>query len=94
MNKEIIFGFLIGLIVPLIAYFALYYIKYDDMTMNAYMTASMSKTFMPTIIQFCIFANLPLFLLFNFIKRFNYCIGIFSATILYGLLMLGVRFLG
>lgn len=94
MNKEIIFGFFIGLTVPLIAYFALYYMKYDDMTMNAYLNSTMSKTFMPSIIKFCIFANLPTFLIFNFTKRFNYCIGIFIATILYGLLMLAVRFFG
>ncbi len=92
INKQSFNGFMFGLIVPWIVFIGLYLIRYPDMSFHEYFHRSMSYNSLPIIIKFCVFGNLPFFLLFNVLKRFDFCMGIFGATILYILVMLAVRF--
>jgi hypothetical protein len=91
-EKPIFNGLMLGLIIPILVLFIWYYTQQSSMSFEAFSNRVLSKTLLPSTIRFCVFANLPFFLLFNFIKRFEVCIGIFISTILYVLLMLIYRF--
>lgn len=93
LNKQAFNGFMFGLIVPWIVFIGLYLMKYQHITFNQYYHQSFSYSSLPVIIKFCVFGNLPFFLLFNFLKRFEFCMGIFLATLLYILVMFVVRYL-
>lgn len=93
LNQQSFNGFMLGLIVPWIVFIGLYLMKYDDvMGFSEYFHRSFSYSSLPSIIKFCVFGNLPFFLLFNFMKRFEFCMGIFAATLLYIIPMLIFRF--
>jgi hypothetical protein len=83
---------MLGLIMPWVVFFGLYIFKYDFMSFHDYFHQSMTYSSLPVIIKFCVFGNLPFFLLFNFMKRFEFCTGIFVSTILYLIIMLTVRY--
>jgi hypothetical protein len=91
-NQHTFNGFMLGLIVPWIVFIGLYLMKYEHLPFNEYFHRSMSYSSLPVIIKFCVFGNLPFFLLFNFMKRFEFCMGIFAATILYIIPMFLVRY--
>ena len=93
LNKQSFNGFMFGLLMPWIIFIGLYLMKYQDMPFQEYFHRSMSYSSLPIIIKFCVFGNLPFFLLFNFLKRFDFCMGIFASTILYIIIMLVVRFI-
>jgi len=92
LEKPIFNGIMLGLIVPALVLFIWYYIQYSTMSFDGFVERALSKTLLPSTIRFCVFANMPLFLLFNVLKRFEVCIGIFISTIVYIAIMLLYRF--
>lgn len=86
-------GFLIGLIVPVITYFVIYLIQYNHWEFADYLYQSKMKNTAPMILRIMVFPNLPIFLGFNFFKKFMICQGIFSASILFIVPMLLIKFL-
>lgn len=90
-------GFILGLILPMVMLMLLYHFnhRYGYKDWNDYVFAlTNDKTFsqLPTLIWNCVFLNLPFFMLFNLIKKFNLCIGIFIASTLYIAAMLVIKF--
>lgn len=92
LGKPIFNGFMLGIIIPALVFQILYYIQYSSMPFESFLQRSLSKTFLPSTIRFCVFANMPLFLLFNILKKFEVCIGIFISTIIFIAIMLLYRF--
>ena len=86
-------GILVGLLVPLLSYFVIYLVMYSHLEFSYFFEISRMKNTAPGIIRTMVFANLPIFLLGNIIKRFLFCKGIFISSILYIMIMLAINYL-
>lgn len=85
-------GFILGLILPLIMYELYHQIKYSDATWEQYVNVTKNMMILPSIIKVCVFINLPFFMLFNILKKFNICKGLGIASLLYIIAMLVIKF--
>lgn len=88
-----IVGFLLGLIVPMITYFIIYFIQYNHLEFSYFFETSKMKYTAPVLLRVMVFPNLPLFLIFNIFKKFLICRGIFIASILIIGAMLMIKYL-
>ena len=87
-----IIGFVIGLILPMIMFGIYYFIKFDYLTWDAYVAGARQLSVLPSFIKVCVFINLPFFFLFNLLKKFNLCKGIFFASLLYIIGMMVIKY--
>ncbi len=92
-TDKFIYGFILGLILPLIMFYCYYAFKYNQIPWNDYITQVKDISVLPKIIRMCTFVNLPVLLAFNFTKQFNTFIGLFAASIIYITIMILVRFI-
>ena len=70
---QTLFGFILGLILPMLMFFAYREIKFDYLTWNEYIVSARDLAVLPSFIKVCVFINLPMFFLFNLLKRFLLC---------------------
>ncbi|HZH68124.1 MAG TPA: hypothetical protein VFD65_02905 [Chitinophagales bacterium] len=92
-NDIPIVGFAIGLIIPIITYFVLYFVQYSHWDFMDFVYQSKMKNTAPILLRTMVFTNLPVFLVFNIFKKFMICKGIFSASILFIAPMLIIKYL-
>lgn len=92
MDQTII-GFVIGLILPMFMFVLYYLVKFDNYTWDEYVKGARDLAVLPSFIKVSVFINLPFFFLFNLMKKFNLCKGIFFASLLYIAGMLFIKFL-
>ncbi len=90
---QTIIGFILGLILPLVMFIAYREIKFDYLSWNEYIVSARDLAVLPSFIKVCVFINLPFFFLFNLVKKFNLCKGIFFASILYIVAMFAIKYL-
>jgi len=90
---QTLFGFILGLILPMLMFFAYKEIKFDYLSWNEYIVSARDLAVLPSFIKVCVFINLPIFFLFNLLKKFLLCKGIFIASILYIAAMFIVKYL-
>lgn len=88
-----IVGFLIGIIVPLITYFIIYFTQYSHHNFSYFFEISTMKFTAPSLLRIMVFPNLPIFLIFNIFKKFLICRGLFIASILFIGAMLMIKYL-
>ncbi len=86
-------GFLIGIVLPVLTYFILYFVQYSHWEFSDYLHQSTMKNTAPIILRTVVFPNLPVFLAFNFFRKFMICQGIFSASVLFITPMLIIKYL-
>lgn len=95
LKKPFFNGFMLGLILPMLFFLIWYELKFsNDMSLNYFINMSLSKLRIPSTLRMCVFANLPFFLLFNFMKRFEVCMGIFASSMIYIILIFGFYWFG
>lgn len=85
-------GFIMGLILPMLMFFIYREIKFSYLSWDEYIASARVLAVLPSFIKVCVFINLPVFFLFNLIKKFNLCKGIFIASILYIVAMFAVKY--
>jgi hypothetical protein len=85
-------GFLLGIVVPVLAFLVYYQTTYSEMPFKLFLSLIKSPNTASTFIKISVFANLPLFLIFNMLQRFMICRGIFFASMIYILLMFYIKF--
>ncbi len=90
-----IVGFILGLIIPMFMLVLLYLFKFKSYNYdwNSYIENVKQLSVLPSFIRNCVFLNLPFFFLFNLLKKFNICKGIFIASILYIAAMFVVKYI-
>lgn len=88
-------GFIAGLIIPMFMLAILYLLKFKGLgyDWNGFIGNVKQPSILPTFIRNCVFLNLPFFFIFNLLKLFNVCKGIFIASLLYIVAMLVVRYI-
>ena len=89
---QTIIGFVLGLIIPMLMFVLYYEVKYTSYTWKEYVDGAKQLSTLPSFIKISVFANLPVFFLFNLIHKFNLCKGIFIASMLYIIAMFVVKY--
>ena len=90
---QTLFGFLLGLVLPMLMFFLYREIKFDYLSWEQYIASAKDLSVLPSFIKVCVFINLPVFFLFNLLKKFLMCKGIFIASIIYIAAMFGIKYL-
>lgn len=88
-----LFGFLLGLVLPMFMFFVYRELKFDYLSWDEYISSAKDLSVLPSFIKVCVFINLPVFFLFNLLKKFMLCKGIFIASIIYIAAMFGIKYL-
>ena len=86
-------GFIAGLILPIGMFVIYHQLKFNYLPWDEYVNSARDLAVLPSFIKVCVFINLPFFFLFNLMKKFNLCKGIFIASILYIIAMLVIKFI-
>jgi hypothetical protein len=90
---QTIVGFILGLILPMLMFVLYYKIKFTGYTWDEYIKGARDLAVLPSFIKVSVFINLPFFFLFNLLKKFNLCKGIFFASLLYIAAMLVLKYM-
>lgn len=88
-----LYGFFVGLILPMLMFVLYYQVKFSYLSWDAYVAGAKDFSVLPSFIKVSVFINLPAFFLFNLLQRFNLCKGIFFASLLYIAAMLSIKYL-
>lgn len=90
---QTLFGFLLGMALPMLMFFFYHEIKFSYLSWDQYVASAKDLSVLPSFIRVCVFINLPVFFLFNLLKKFQLCKGIFIASVIYIALMFGVKYI-
>lgn len=81
-------GFLLGFLVPLIIFFAVYFFGQQEISFSNYVNNLWHLQALVKLASLCIFSNLLVFMGFIRLKYDQSARGVLGATILYGLAIL------
>ena len=81
-------GFLLGFMVPVIIFFAVYFFGERDMPFGHYLNNLWHLQALVKLVSLCVFANLLVFMGFIRLKYDQAARGVLGATIIYGLAVL------
>lgn len=84
-----VWGIVVGLVIPVVMLFVLYQLNDNN---NTFIEFASSTVVLSTMIRACIFANLILIFIFNVLKMFLFCRGVFFSSLPYVLLMFYLKF--
>ena len=86
-------GFLSGLILPLIVGFIIYVFSAGDMSLKAFIVKIADSRVITHSISLCVFPNVLIFLGFNRLDMLKATKGVLAITIIWALIVFGVKFL-
>ena len=78
-------GFLLGFLVPLLIFFAVYLFGENNITFSSYVNNLWRLHALMKLASLCVFANLLVFMAFIRMKYDQSARGVLGATIIYGL---------
>lgn len=84
-----VWGIVVGLVIPVVILFVLYLLNDND---NSFIEFATSISILKELLRACIFANLILIFIFNVLKMFLFCRGVFFSSLPYVLLMFYLKF--
>jgi hypothetical protein len=87
-------GILSGLILPLIVGFIIYAFSAGDMGLRAFLVKIADSKVITHSISLCVFPNVLIFLGFNRLDMLKATKGVLAITIIWALIVFGVKFLG
>lgn len=85
---RLLVGWVIGIVVPLVFFLALYQMKYSEMQFMVYLRNVWDMKIFLKIISLCVFPNLGFFFLFYRKKYDMAARGVIMATFMYAFLVL------
>ena len=85
---QILTGFFMGIILPLIIFLITYLVKYSELEFMVYLQNIWQMKILLKILSLCVFPNLGIFLLFLRIKYERAARGVVMATFIYAFLVL------
>lgn len=89
---QTLFGFILGMILPMLMFFLYKEVKFNYLSWDEYIAGARNISVLPSFIRVSVFINLPVFFLFNILKKFLLCKGIFIASVIYIALMFGIKY--
>ena len=90
---QVITGLVAGLILPLLAGIIIYLFSTDGMSIAEYLKQISRLNIITHSISLCVFPNVLIFLLFNRLDMLNAAKGVLAITIIWALIVFGVKLL-
>lgn len=87
-------GLISGLALPLIIGLGVYVFSAGNLSIPAYLTRLSDLNIMTHSISLCVFPNVLIFLAFNRFDMLRASRGVLSVTIMWAILVFGVKFFG
>jgi hypothetical protein len=91
---KIITGLISGLIFPFIIGFIIYFFSSNHQSVSAYLGRIADSHIITHSITLCVFPNIIIFLLFNQFDMLKATRGVLAITIVWAIVVFGVKFLG
>jgi uncharacterized YccA/Bax inhibitor family protein len=87
-------GLASGFLVPVLIGFIVYLFSPGNPSLSEYYTKLYMANIVTHIVSLCVFTNLALFLLFNRFDMLKASRGVLAMTIVWAILVFGIKFLG
>lgn len=91
---KVITGFMSGLILPFIVGLVIFSFSSGDMSLQAYVSKLAGSNIITHSISICVFPNVLIFLGFNSLDMLRAVRGVLSVTIIWAIIVFGIKFLG
>ena len=86
-------GFALGIIVPVISFFIVYKIKFDNYTLREFYDFLLSMNALPKILSLMVIPNLLVFFIFIWTNHLYAARGVLAATVVDALIIMALKFL-
>jgi hypothetical protein len=92
--NNVLTGLISGLLLPLIVGLIIYLVSAGNQTISAYLTRISDSNIVTHSITLCVFPNIIIFLIFNRFDMLRASQGVLAMTIVWAVIVFGVKFLG
>ncbi len=87
-------GFISGLFLPVITGFIIYLFAPGQLSINAYVARIIETNVLTHSISICVFTNIIIFLIFNRFDMLRAVKGVLAVTIIWAVIVFGIKILG
>ena len=91
---RVVTGLISGLALPFIVGLSIYAFSSGDLGLQTYLSKLASSEIITHSISICVFPNVLIFLLFNWLDMLRATRGVLAVTIVWAIIVFGVKFLG
>jgi hypothetical protein len=91
---NILTGLITGLIFPIIVGLVIYIFSHGNQSLHSYLVRISDSKIITHSITLCVFPNIILFLIFNRLDMLGATRGVLAITIVWAVIVFGVKFLG
>jgi hypothetical protein len=91
---KVVPGLLSGLILPFIIGLIIYIFSHGELSMHSYLSRIADSNIITHSITLCVFPNVFIFLIFNRFDMLRASRGVLAMTIVWAVLVFGIKFLG
>lgn len=92
LKDSILLGILVGLIGPVIGVLVFYFVNFSTSNISNFFSMAAAQNLLSPLLSLCAVINLGVFFLFIKINYLQTARGIILSTFLYGLLIVGLKF--
>jgi hypothetical protein len=92
-NDKLITGLVSGLLLPLITGLIIYFFSPGHTTIPAYLERIVKADILTHSISICVFSNIVIFLIFNRFDMLRATRGVLTMTIIWAVIVFGIKFL-
>jgi hypothetical protein len=93
-HDKVITGLVSGLLLPLMTGFLIYIFSHGDQNISVYLGRIAESDIITHSISLCVFPNVFIFLIFNRFDMLRASRGVLAITIVWAIIVFGVKFLG
>jgi hypothetical protein len=90
---KMIYGIISGIFLPLLTGLLIYLFTSRHLSIHSYLVRIVESDIITHAITLCVFPNVFIFLLFNRFDMLNSARGVLATTIIWALIVFGVKFL-
>jgi len=87
-------GFISGLLLPVITGFIIYLFSPGQLSVHAYVARIIETNILTHSISICVFTNIIIFLIFNRFDMLSAVKGVLAITIVWAVIVFGIKILG
>ena len=91
---KVLTGFISGLVFPFFVGITIFIISSGNQSLHAYLTRIINSGIVTHSITLCVFPNILIFLIFNRFDMLKATRGVLAITIVWAVIVFGVKFLG
>jgi hypothetical protein len=92
LKDSLILGIFSGLIGPVVGVLVFYFVNFSNSEFSNFFRMAAAQNLLSPLLSLCAVINLGIFFLFIRINHLNSARGIILSTFLYGLIIIGLKF--